>query len=127
MKKITTLLSLTFFLYGCAGLQTLSKYDNTKPVRIDVDGKCYSVTLPPTSSTAYVDECPAASVAKSAIEGFTFGLYDSTPPKESHEKALKIHLQQQGKNCDIDPAFSNRIGDGMGGSYGYEVSFKCEN
>ena len=125
--KIFFIASSSLFLVGCAGIQTVSKYNSAPSAEISLDGKCFVVRLLTSSNTAHVDECTAMAVAKSALEGFTLGLYDSTLPKESHEQALIQHFEQQKRDCTIEPAYTNRIGDGMGGSHGYEVRFYCRN
>lgn len=125
--KIFLIVSFSLFLISCAGIQTVSKYNSAPSAEILLEGKCFVVRVLTSSNTAHVDECTAMAAAKSAIEGFTFGLYDSTLPKESHEQALIQHFEQQKRDCSIEPAYTNRIGDGMGGSHGYEVRFNCKN
>ena len=135
MKRILGSVAIMLTIIGCAGIQTVSKYNYVQPEQVDVNGKCFQVrVLPPvldldssnTSNTAYVDICPAASFATSYLEGLTFGLLDTTAPKESHEEALRQYFKNSNKDCEVLTPYSNYISDGMGGSLGYEVRFDCK-
>jgi hypothetical protein len=130
MKRILGSVAIMLTVMGCAGMQTVSKYNYVQPEQVDVNGKCFQVrVLPPvldSSTTAYVDICPAASFATSYIEGLTLGLLDTTPSKEKHEEALRQYFKNNSRDCEVQPPYSSYISDGMGGSLGYEVRFECK-
>lgn len=123
-KYLSIFLIVNLLLIGCAGLQTVSKYNSITPSTVDVNGKCFQVYLDRLSNSAYVDECPLASAANSYIEGLTLGIVDTTPSQESHTKALKTLFAKEYLDCEPS-GYPFKIGDGMGGSYGYEFQFKC--
>ena len=97
--KLPLFAVLIVLLSSCAGIQTVSKYDGIKPVQVDVSGKCFSVFPYLVNNTIYVNECPFASAGKSYLEGLTLGLVDTTPPKESHEKAAQNYLETANQDC----------------------------
>ena len=120
---IAAIFALT--LVSCAGLQTVSQYNNIQPVQVDVGGKCFAVSYLPSNSTMYVNVCPFSNAASSYFEGLTLGIVDTTPSQQSHEEAAKQYIKNQGIDCKIDTYYSSRISDGMGGSHGYEVKVNC--
>lgn len=125
LKNISLLILSSVFLISCAGIETVSQYNNSPVKKVDVNGKCFQVFLKTSTNSAYVDECPAASFAKSYIEGLTLGIVDTTPPEESHVQALETLLKQENMNCEIDK-YPFKIKDGMGGSLGYEIKYICK-
>jgi len=124
-KNFSFVAILILVLSSCAGIQTVSKYDGIAAVPVDVDGKCFSVYPYLANNTIYVNECPFASAGKSYLEGLTLGLVDTTPPKESHEKAAQAYLKQANQDCEIIYPNTYYISDSLGGSYGYEISVLC--
>ena len=124
-KNISLLILSSVFLISCAGIETVSQYNNSPVKKVDVNGKCFQVFLKTSTNSAYVNECPAASFAKSYIEGLTLGIVDTTPPEESHVQALETLLKQENMNCEIDK-YPFKIKDGMGGSLGYEIKYICK-
>jgi hypothetical protein len=124
-KNFSLFAVLMIVLSSCAGIQTVSKYDGIAAISVDVDGKCFSVYPYIANNTIYVNECPFASAGKSYIEGLTFGLVDTTPPKESHEKAALNYLESTKQDCEIIYPNTYYISDSLGGSYGYEISVNC--
>ena len=125
LKNISLLILSSVFLISCAGIDTVSQYNNSPVKKVDVNGKCFQVFLKTSTNSAYINECPAASFAKSYFEGLTLGIVDTTPPEESHTQALKILLEQEGMNCEVDK-YPFKIKDGMGGSLGYEIKYICK-
>lgn len=125
LKNISLLLLSSVFLISCAGMSTVSQYNNSPEKKVEVNGKCFQIYLKTSTNSAYINECPAASFAKSYFEGLTLGIVDTTPPEESHTQALKILLEQEGMNCEVDE-YPFKIKDGMGGSYGYEIKYICK-
>jgi hypothetical protein len=124
--KNTSLLILSLIILGgCAGFDTVSKYNSVKPDRVDVNGKCYFVYLMTGSQSALVDECPAAAASKAFVEGLTFGIVDTTPSEESHIKALENLFAQKSMDCEAGK-YPFKVRDGMGGSYGYELKYSCK-
>ena len=124
-KNFSLFAVLMIVLSSCAGIQTVSKYDGIKAVQVDVSGKCFSVYPYLANNTIYVNECPFASAGKSYLEGLTLGLVDTTPPKESHEKAAQNYLESTKQDCEIIYPNTYYISDSLGGSYGYEISINC--
>ena len=125
LKNISLIILSSVFLISCAGIDTVSQYNNSPVKKVDVNGKCFQVFLKTSTNSAYVDECPAASFAKSYFEGMTLGIVDTSPSEESHVKAFETFLEQEKMDCKIDK-YPFKIKDGMGGSYGYELKYSCK-
>jgi len=125
LKNISLLVLSSVLLIGCAGISTVSQYNETPAEKVDVNGKCFQVSLKPSIQSAYIDECPGAAFAKSYFEGLTLGIVDTTPAEYLHIQALEILLKEKNMDCEIDK-YPFKIKDGMGGSLGYEIKYICK-
>ena len=125
MKYLIILVSL-FVMSSCAGFDNLRYYSEAPTYEVIFEEKPFTIYDKSEVNSAFITEkVDAGEFATAAFEGLTLGLLDFTLSPRMFEGALKIYLNEYKTNdCTIIRTIA--IPDGLGGTDGYEIFYKCD-